>query len=103
MFDDGAFPGHVGSERAHFVERHIGRVADAAFAGTARNRVLHAIAGEHFDAPVIQLNGNVDGDFAPGVFEDLAHPVVQIQLLCRIVETHFGREPGILLLARGGA
>ena len=28
--DHRAFPGHPGSQRAHFVERHIGRKADAA-------------------------------------------------------------------------
>ena len=55
--DDRAFPGHPGGQRAHFVERHVGREADAALGRAAGDGVLHAIAGEHFDAAVIELHG----------------------------------------------
>ena len=36
--DHGAFPGHPGGERAHFVEGDVGGEANAAFGGTARDR-----------------------------------------------------------------
>ena len=62
--DHRALPGHPGRQRAHFVERHVGRVADAAFARAARDRMLHAIAREYFEPPVVQLHGNVHGDLA---------------------------------------
>ena len=54
--DDRALPGHPGGQRAHFVERDVGRVADAALGRAARDGVLHAIAGEDFQAAVVELN-----------------------------------------------
>ena len=35
--DDGAFPGHPGSEGAHFIERHVWGVANTAFAWPAHD------------------------------------------------------------------
>ena len=58
--DHGAFPGHPGGQRADFVEGDVGREADAAFGGAARNGVLHAIAGEDLQAPVVELHRNVN-------------------------------------------
>ena len=57
--DHGAFPGHPGSQRAHFVQRHVGRKADAALGGAARDGMLHAIAGEDFEPAVVELHRNV--------------------------------------------
>ena len=72
--DHGALPRHPGGQRAHFVERHIGREADAALGRTARDRVLHAIAGEDFDAAIVELDRDVDGDLLGGVRSTLRMP-----------------------------
>ena len=47
--DDRALPGHPARQGANFVERHIGRIAHAAFGRAAGDGVLHAVAGEDFD------------------------------------------------------
>ena len=57
-----AFPGHPRCQRAHFVQRHVGREADAALGRPARQRMLHPVAGEHLDASIVQLHRNVYGD-----------------------------------------
>jgi hypothetical protein len=48
-------------------------------AGPARERVLHAVAGEDLDAPVVQLHRDVDGDLLGGtlVRKHFAHAVVE--------------------------
>ena len=97
--DHRAFPGHPGGQRAHFVQRHVGREADAALGRAARDGVLHAIAGEDFQPAVVQLHRDVDGDLA---WRACAEPCA-----CRrrassrvggFVEARFGGEPGILFL-----
>src|ERR1051325_3479632 len=64
--DDGAFPGHPGCERTHFVQSHIGRVAYAAFGGPAREVVLDAIAFKDFYAPGVHARRDVDLQLAIG-------------------------------------
>ncbi len=89
--DDGAFPRHPRGERAHFIQRYVGRKADAALAGAAHHGMLHAIAGEDFEAAVIKLHGNVDGDFAGWAFEDFANAIVQPEPRGGVVDASFGR------------
>ena len=68
------------------------------FAGTARDGVLHAIAGEDLQPAVIELHRDVDGDLLGGRAQNLAHAVVKVEALGSFVETHFGGDPGILFL-----
>ena len=96
--DHGAFPGHPGGQRAHFVERDIGRKADAAFAGSARDGMLHPIAGENFQPAVVKQDRDVNGDLLGGRAQDLAHAVVKIQMLSGFVEARLSGDPRILFL-----
>ena len=92
---------HEASAHRAQSRRDVGPPADTALAGSARDRVLHAIAGEDFEASVIELHGNVDRDFARGALEHFAQPFVETQLFSGVVEARLGGEPGIgLLLAR---
>ena len=77
--DHRALPGHPGGQRAHFVQRHVGRVADAALGRAARDGMLHAIAGEDFEPAVVELHRDVNGDFLGGRAQHLAHAVVQLE------------------------
>ena len=54
--DDRAFPGHPGRQGANFIERHVGGESDAAFRRSAGDGMLDAIAGEDFEAAVIELH-----------------------------------------------
>ena len=63
--------------------------------------MLDAIAGEHFEAAVVELHRDVDRDLARGSAENLAHAVVQPELLGRVVEAGFGRDPWIRFLVAG--
>ena len=65
--DDRALPGHPAGQRAHFVERDVGSVADAALGGTAGDRVLHPESGEDFEVAVVHLYRDVDREFAVGI------------------------------------
>ena len=85
--DHRALPRHPRSQRAHFVERHVGRVANAALARAARDRMLHAIAGEHFEPPVVELHRNVDGDLARRRAQHFLHAVVEAQTARRLRRT----------------
>ncbi len=69
--DDCALPGHPTGQRAHFVERDVGRVADAAFGGSAGNGVLNPKAGEDLDVAVVHGYWKVDDNFARGSPEQL--------------------------------
>ena len=99
--DHGAFPGHPGSQRAHFVERDVGGEADAAFGGAARHGVLDAVAGENFQAPIVELHGNVDGEFERGGTENFAEAVVQGEAFGGLVEARFSGEPGVNFVVDG--
>src|SRR6202789_3324537 len=93
--DDGALPGHPGGEGADFVERDVGRVADAAFGGAARDGVLDAIAGEDFDAAVVHGDGDVDDDLAGGVAQDFPDAGFEVESSGGLVEACGLREPGV--------
>ena len=76
--DDRALPRHPERERRHFVKRHAGMVADAALGRTAREVVLHAIAGVDFELAVVALKRDREDDLARRVREDAAHvPAVE--------------------------
>jgi hypothetical protein len=90
--------GHPGGQRAHFVEGDIGGKANAAFAGAAGDGMLDAIAGEDFQATIVKLDGNVDGDFLGGGAEDFAQTVVQVEAGGGLVKASFGGQPWVLLL-----
>ena len=76
--DDGALPGHPAGEGADFVERDVGRVADASLGGAAGLGVLDAVTGEDLDGAVIHGDGDVDDDFAGGIAEDLPDALVEV-------------------------
>src|ERR1700733_9147748 len=63
--------------------------------------MLDAIARENFEPSVVQLHRDIDGDLTGGRPENLAHAVVQPQLLRRVVETGFGGYPWIRFLLVG--
>ena len=97
----GALPGHPRRQRAHFVEAHVRREADAALARPARHGVLHAIAGEHLQASVIELHRNMHRDFARGGAQNLAHPVIQIEPHGGLVKARGGSHPRVLFVLQG--
>src|SRR5207245_2893489 len=76
------------------------------FAGAARDGVLHAVAGEDFDATIVKLDRDVDRDLAGRALEHLADAVVKPQAGGGLVETDRGGSPGISFLVqmwrRGG-
>ena len=83
---DGALPGHPRRERRHFVERHAGVVADAAFGRAERDVVLHAVAGEDFDLAVVHLDRTGDDDLALGMGEDFPDAGLEVENARRAVE-----------------
>ena len=83
-----------------FIQRDVGRVANSALGRAARNGVLHAIAGEHLQPPVVQHHRNMHGisradDAAPSA------SLVQPQPLRGFVEASFGRKQRIKFCIRG--
>ena len=79
--DHRALPGHPTGQRANFIERDVGRVANAALGRAARDRVLHAEAGEDFEVAVIHLHRDVDREFAVGIAQNPPQALVEIELL----------------------
>jgi acetate kinase len=63
--------------------------------------VLHAVSGEDFEAAVIELDGDIDGDLASGRAENFPHAVVEFQRIGSLIEPRGGGEPGICLLVYG--
>ena len=100
---DRALPGHPGCQRAHFVQRHVGSEANAALGRTARNRVLDAIAGEHFQTTVIELNRNGDGEFSRRSTKYLLQTFVEIHQLGRFVKPWPQPQATDLVPARANA
>ena len=98
--DDGALPGHPTGQGADFVERDVGRVADAALGRAAGDVVLHAEAGEHLNAAVVHGHGKVHDDFASRRAEQLPKAFIQVQLACCKIEPRALRFPGIDLLVQ---
>src|ERR1019366_3920341 len=99
--DDGALPGHPGGQRTHFVEGDIGSESDAALGRAARDRVLYAVAGEDFDASIVELNWNVNGDFPSGSPKPFTHSVVEFEPPGGILKARGGGEPWVLFVLQG--
>ena len=78
-----------------------GAIADAALGRPARQGVLHAVAGEDFEPPVVELHGNVDGDFLVRRAQDLLHAVIELEPQGGLVEAGRGGQPRILLVIDG--
>ena len=97
---DRALPGHPARQSAHFVERDLGRVADAAFAGTACNGVLNPESGENLDAAVVHGDRKVNDNFARGRPEQLPKSFIQIQLACCKIKPRALRFPRVNLLVQ---
>ena len=95
-----ALPGHPTGQRAHFVQRHIGRVADAALARAARDVVLHAEAREHVDHAVIQGYRKMHDHLSRWRAQHLPQALIQIQLARGKIEARVLRFPGIDLLVQ---
>ena len=93
--DYGALPGHPTGQGAHFVERDVGSIPNAALARAARDRMLHAKAGENFEMPVIHLDGNVDRELAVGIAQNAPQSLVKIQFLGSQIEARPLRFPRI--------
>ncbi len=98
--DHRALPGHPTGQRPHFIQRYVRRVAYAALAGAAGNRVLHPEAGEHLDLAAIQSYGKMHDDLAGWSAQHLPQTLVQIQFACRKFKTRVLRLPGIDLLVQ---
>ena len=93
----GAFPSHPGREGAHFVERDVGSKTNAALGWAAGQRVLHPVAGEHLQPPVIEADRNVNGHLHRRTPQDLGQAIVQPQSQCGFIEARLGGEPWIKL------
>ena len=96
--DDGALPGHPGSEGADFVESHVRRVTDAALGGASGDGVLNAVAGEDFDGAVVHADGDVNDDFAGGITENFPDAGVEVEFACGEVEPSSLGFPGVCFL-----
>ena len=66
---------------------------------SARDRMLHSIAGEDLDAAVVQLHRDMNGNLPGGSAEHLSHAIVEPQTGGCFIETRGGR----LLLSVGRA
>ncbi len=97
---DRALPGHPTRQGAHFVERHIGRITHSAFGGTARDGVLHPVAGEHFQLSIVHGNRNVDNDLAVGLLQNPPQAFIELQLFGCQVEARSLLFPGITFLLK---
>ena len=95
--DHGALPGHPGGQRAHLVKVDVGSVADAALGRSARNGMLHAIAGEHLQPPVVQHHGDVHDDLARRRPQNFLHAFIQAQALSGFIEARLGGKQRVEL------
>ena len=96
--DHGAFPGHLAGQRADFVQRHVGRESDAALARPAHQRMLHAIADEHFEVAAIEHHRNVDGDLLVGIAHEAVDALFEAQFLGGDFKARLGRLVNVHLL-----
>src|SRR5262249_23470897 len=96
-----AFPGHPGGQRFDLLQSHVGGVADAALGGPSRDGVLHAVAGEDFEAAVVELDGNRHRDLAGWRAGDLGEAFIQVEPFRRFFESNRLRTPGVLLVIGG--
>jgi hypothetical protein len=57
--------------------------------------VLDAVAGEDRDAAVVHRDREVDGELALRHPQDAAHALVEIELVCGVVELGLGDGPDV--------
>ena len=93
-----ALPGHPTGQGADFVERDVGSIADAALGRAARDGVLHAVAGEDFELPVVHHDRDVDDDFAVGLLQHAPQARIEIELFGGDVEARGLCFPRIFFL-----
>ena len=70
---DRAFPGHPHCERFHFIQRHIGAIANAPFGRATIDIVLDTIACKGLDAAIVEAHRKIDGKFTFGLTQNLSH------------------------------
>ena len=93
--DGGALPGHPGGQGFHLVEGDIRVVPDAAFSGSAGQVVLHAVAFEHLNSPVVHAHGDGNNQLSLGLFQDGSQSLVQFEVIGRNIELLLGDLKGI--------
>src|SRR6185312_14611801 len=72
--------------RRHFVERHARVEADSALRGPAREIVLNAVAGEHFELARIAHKRNRENDLTRRMRQDRTNPGLKVEQLGGFVE-----------------
>jgi hypothetical protein len=100
--DHSAFPRHPGGQRLHLVERHVGRVADAALRRAQHFVVDHADAFEHLQPSVVHLHGDGGDEDARGRAEEFVEIGVELQHLRGDVEPFHHRLERIFAQERRG-
>ena len=93
-----ALPGHPARQGAHFVKRHVGRIAYAALSRTARDGMLHSVSGEDLDAGRCPGDRDVNDDFAIGLLQHAPQAFIELQLFGSLIEAGSLLLPGILFL-----
>ena len=88
-------PRHPGGQRLHFIQAHIGVVADAALGRAAGDVVLHAVAFEDLERAVVHLGGDGDDHLALRAPQHLAESRFELQVVGRLVELHLGDDVGV--------
>ena len=78
--DDGALPGHPGSQSFHLIKSDLRVIANAAFAGTSRAVVLHAESVEHVNRAVVHLDGQRKRERPPRAAQHFAHARIEAAL-----------------------
>ena len=94
--DQRAFPGHPHRQRLDLVERHVGMEADAALARSARQVVLHAIAGKHAKGAVVHADGNRNLEHALGLTQIAVERFVQTDQQPDFVELALRHLPNVI-------
>src|SRR5437763_4315311 len=79
---DSALPRHPHGERAHFIERDVLAVAQAALHRPARFVVMHAIAGEDADGAIVHLHREVHRELALAVAQDVTYAGIEVDTFC---------------------
>jgi hypothetical protein len=76
---DGALPRHPGGERRDLVERDVRVIADAPLRRAERDVVLHTVAGEDLDFPVVHLHRARHDNLPLRVGENAPDPGIEIE------------------------
>ena len=95
-----AFPRHPHGQRAAFVQRHLGVIADAALGRAFDGVVVHAKAGEHAHMTIVHAHGEMHDQLALGRPQVAADVLVQLHEIGHLIELRLGN--GIRALAHDG-